>query len=74
MNYFDFLKVVRGIKKRTEFIKLNYNLNINEDFKALKNEEQFCIKAELYQWFKLSGYKDSKNFSFLIATKPIKGV
>ena len=70
MNYFDFSKMVRGIKKRDEFIKLNNELNNNEEFKKLSREYQFSIKAELYQWFKLSGYKDSKNFSFLIATKP----
>ena len=72
MNYYDFLKMVRGTKKRVEFIELNNKLNHNEEFKILSRSEQFSIKAELYQWFKLSGYKDSKNFSFLIATKPIQ--
>lgn len=71
MDFWGFSKMVCGIKKRAEFIELNNNLNNNEEFKNLSRSEQFCIKAELYQWFKLSGYKDSKNFSFLIATKPI---
>lgn len=71
MYYYDFLRMVRGVKKRAEFIELNNNLNNNEEFKSLDSGAKFCIKAELYTWFKISGYKDSKNFSFLIATKPI---
>lgn len=70
MDYYDFLKIVRKAKKRTEFIKLNNELNNNEEFNKLRTTDKHCIKVELYDRFKTLGYKDSKNFSYLIATKP----
>lgn len=72
MNYYDFLKKIRGAKSRADFIKTNDDLNNDGDFQKLRTNEQFCIKAELYERFKMAGYKDSKNFSFLIAVKPSK--
>ncbi len=71
MNYYDFLKEVRKLKERNEFVKYNNNIGDNEDFAKLTADERFCIKAELYNQFKLLGYKDSKNFSFLITIRPI---
>jgi hypothetical protein len=69
LNYYDGLKEIRELKSRKQFIQYNDYLNGSYAFKQLTAAEQICLKLELYDKFKERGYRDSKNFSYLIVTK-----
>ena len=69
LNYYDALKEIRTLKSRDQFVQYNEYLNGSHAFKSLTTSEQICLKLELYDKFKERGYRDSKNFSYIIATK-----
>ena len=69
LGYYDAIKEIRALKSRNEFIQYNEYLNKSDVFKKMTTSEQICLKLELYDKFKEHGYRDSKNFSYLIATK-----
>lgn len=69
LNYYDAIKEIRRLKSRRQFIQYNEYLNSSNDFAKMTQSEKICLKLELYDKFKERGYRDSKNFSYLIATK-----
>lgn len=69
LNYYDGLKEIRQLKSRRQFVQYNEYLNNSHAFKSLTRSEQICLKLALYDEFKAHGYRDSKTFSYLIATK-----
>jgi hypothetical protein len=69
LNYYAGLKEIRELNSRRGIIQYNEYLNGSVAFKRLSRGEQICLKCALYNRFKELGCRDSKNFSFLIATR-----